>query len=466
MVRTSLVFRFAMLALAFAELSIFAHAQLFTDLYNFGTLSNDPAVTGYPGIIAQGRDGNLYSTSSSGGANNLGSVFQVTPAGTLSVIYSFAGADGSTPQSGLTLGTDGDFYGTTFAGGASGNGVIFKITPGGTLTVLYQFSGAAPDGRGPYAAPIQGTDGNLYGTAFYGGTKGVGSVYKLTPTGVFTTLHYFRSTDGENPTSPLVQGSDGKLYGTTQSGGKYKSGTVFRVTTAGGFKVLRNFATTDGQLVIAPLIQASDGNLYGTAEGGGTVTDGTVFKITTAGVFSVLHDFVGSDGYSPTGGLVQASDGNFYGVTSGFGISGYGGAFSITPTGTFTVLTSAFGPTTGEEPEVTLVQHTNGILYGDTFTGGTGGTCRCGTFYSLNSQLPPYAALVPNSGKVGNTIGILGQGLTGTTAVSFHGTTAAYQVVSDTYLTATVPKGATTGPITVTTPAGPLVSQSFLVRLH
>ena len=453
---------FALLTAATADL---AHAQTFTDLYNFGTASTDPVTPQNPGLIAQGLDGNLYSTSPIGGALNQGSVFKITPGGALSIIYSFDGVVGLLPYGGLTLGTDGNFYGTAQQGGSSGGGIIFQITPAGNLTVLYQFTGAAPDGKFPDAAPIEATDGNFYGTALYGGTAGDGSVYKLTPSGVLTTLHSFKGGDGKFPIAPLVQGTDGNIYGTTSSGGKLKWGTVFRISTTGKFKVLYNFDITHGQDISAPLIQGTDGNLYGTAQSGGTNTDGTIFSITPAGVLTVLHNFTGFDGYLPYAGLVQASDGNFYGVTTGYGPSGFGSVFSITPQGTFSTLYSGFNSFTGEEPEVTLLQHTNGLLYGDTFTGGTGSLCTCGTFYSLNSSLPPFAGLVSSSGRVGLTVGILGQGFTGSGGISFNGTAATnFAIVSDTYATAQVPVGATNGLVVVNTPGGPLISkQEFRV---
>ncbi|MGC1373603.1 MAG: choice-of-anchor tandem repeat GloVer-containing protein [Candidatus Sulfotelmatobacter sp.] len=177
-------------------------------LYNLGSKRGDPSQPTYSGIVAQGRDGNLYSTAPGGGAKSGGAVFKVTPAGTLSVLYSFTGggSDGFAPMGGLTLGTDGNFYGTTFEGGESNLGTVFKITSTGRLTTLYTFTGIG-DGSTPQAPPIQGTDGNFYGT-----TTG-GTVYELTPSGNLTTLYTFDT--GGSPTTPLVEGTDGNFYGTT-----------------------------------------------------------------------------------------------------------------------------------------------------------------------------------------------------------------------------------------------------------
>jgi uncharacterized repeat protein (TIGR03803 family) len=447
-----------------------ASAQTFSVLYNFGTTATDPIAPQAPGTVAQGLDGNLYSTSNLGGANNLGTIFMVTPSGTLSVLYSFDQTHGALPYGGLTLGTDGSFYGTTYANYSAPveTGMIFKFTPPATYTVLYQFSGASPDGAGPFAAPIQGTDGNLYGTAFYGGHKGLGSVYRLTPAGKFTTLHSFIGTDGKYPRAPLIQGTDGNLYGTASEGGTGAgdSGTVFTITTTGKFKVLYNFDITHGQQPYAGLVQGNDGNLYGTTTSGGSENSGVIYSITPAGSLTVLRSLsnLTEDGYLPYAGLTLASDGNFYGSATNGGTGTYGTLFNISSAGAYSVLYD-FLSFTGIEPEATMAQHTNGMFYGDTFTGGLGSPCACGTYFRLNNGLAPFAALLPGTGKVGKSIGILGQGLTGTTEVSFNGIAAAtYQVVSDTYLTATVPSGATTGAITVTTPGGALAStQPFRV---
>ncbi len=420
----------------------------------------------YSGIVAQGRDGNLYSTAA-GGENGAGAVFQITPAGTEKVLYSFDGAThGSLPYGGVTLGTDGNFYGTTYAGGTTGYGTVFKITPAGSLTVLYSFMNSG-DGAYPFAPPVQGTDGNLYGTTSQADV-GYGTIYKITPSGKLTLLHSFDETHGYFPTAPLVQGTDGSFYGTTYGGGVSDYGVVYRITPAGKFTVIYNFDGTHGGEPLSPLVQGGDGNFYGTASIGGASGAGAVFKITAAGKLTVLHNLNGTtDGRFPYGGLVQASDGNFYGANSISGKAstgcpnGCGTTFKISPKGQFSVLHN-FDLTTGDTPSVTPLQHTNGIVYGDTLIGGTGDIgCvvgDCGVFYSWNDRLPTFVALLPHSGKVGKTIEFLGQGFTGTKSVSFNGTAAKFTVSSDTYLTATVPSGATTGSVTVTTPGGKLAS--------
>lgn len=431
-------------------------AQTFSVLYNLGTHTGDPEAPYEPGVVAQGRDGNLYSTTTNGGStvctDGCGTVFKITPAGELTVLHEFDDAQGQYPFSGVSLGTDGDFYGTTVLGGASHVGTVFKITPNGDFTVLHTFSGA--DGSEPYAPPIQATDGNFYGTTSQGGVNGSGTVYKITPAGKFTSLYSFDDKTVEYYPMGLVQAKDGNFYGTDRFGG---DGQVFRVTPAGEFTSLYSFDETHGADPCGSLIQGWDGNFYGTTQQGGPEGYGVVYKITSSGVLTVLHYFASQDGTNPYAGLVQASDGNLYGVTSG-GLTGLGTIFRISPEGTFSV-DHNFDGTDGANPYAILSQHTDGILYGDTVDGGTG-QCNggCGTFYSLNVGMKPFVSLVPISGSVGKSVGILGQGFKGTASVSFNGTPAKFKAASDTYMIATVPSGATTGFVTVTTPKGKLTS--------
>jgi uncharacterized repeat protein (TIGR03803 family) len=431
------------------------HAQTYTDLYDLGGKAGDPLSPQYSGIVAQGRDGNLYTTTPVGGSGGLGTVVQVTPAGAVTVLYNFDGTHGKAPSGGLTLGTDGNFYGTTSLGGSTNLGVIFNITPTGTLTVLHTF--AQGDGYSPTAPPIQAADGNFYGTTVFGGASAYGTVYKLTPAGAYTVLHSFDLTNGSRPNGPLVQGNDGNFYGMTFGGvGNNRYGMVFKVTGSGTFTILHAFAFTDGGNPYPGLVLGKDGNFYGTTSNGGTIGYGNVFKITPGGTLTSLHSFTpGTDGGSPYGGLVQATDGNFYGAGFLGGAKNHGTIFRITPGGTFATRYT-FDGTKGGSPMVTLLQHTNGILYGDTNTGGAKNT---GVFYSLKASLAPYAGLVMTSGKVGKVVQILGQGFNGATGVSFNGTAAKFTVSADTFLTATIPAGATTGAVTVAIPSGNLKSK-------
>jgi len=462
------------------------HAQTYNVLYNFGNATCDPFEPQVSGIIAQGRDGNLYSTTAVGGCDGSnGAAFKITPKGKLTVVYSFNHAIGDQilAVGGLTLGTDGAFWGTN-EGGELGPGNIFKLSAAGKETRFSVLGGA--NGVDPVAPPVQGMDGNFYGTTTGGGnTKictygngGCGTIYKITPSGKFKVIYTFDQTNGANPDDPLVLGTDGNFYGTTVLGGTFgkifeNSGVVFRITPSGKYTVLYVFCSqtncTDGANPLDGLVQATDGNFYGTTEYGGTGTggfrQGVVFKITPAGKFTVLYNFCSlascTDGSNPYGGLVQATDGNFYGTTLAGGANNFGTIFQITPKGNYTVLHSfqnTTGSLLGEYPEVTLMQNTNGTLYGDTYAGGTavGGL---GVFYSLDLKLKPFVSMVAWYGAVGQTIEILGQGLKGTTAVSFNGTAATtFTVVSDTYLTAAVPARTTPGFVTVTTPGGKLTS--------
>jgi len=447
-------------------------AQAFSVVYNFGSAASDPVTPFYAGIIAQGQDGNLYSSADGQGEGVFGVAFKATPAGMLTPLYSFASnGDGSSPYGGLTLGTDGNFYGTTYSGGFANPpfGTVFKMTPGGGLTTLYIFTDGA-DGALPIAPPVEGTDGNFYGTTCpkCNNQAGNGTIYKITSSGTFSVLYQFDVTHGYQPTAPLVLGTDGNFYGTTTYGGtaSCSCGVVFKITPAGQLTVLHNFDNTqgDGEFPIARLVQGSDGNFYGTTVDGGAYGYGVVFKTTPTGVFTVLHNMNGTnEGGAPFAGMVQATDGNFYGANNAGGApstncpNGCGTIFQMTPAGDLSVLYN-FDLTTGETANSTLLQHSNGLIYGMTQEGGTGSPCSCGVLYSLNIGAAPFATFVMPTAKAGTTAEILGQGFTGATGVSFNGTPASFTVVSDTYITATVPGRATNGLVTVTTASGALTS--------
>jgi len=328
--------------------------------------------------LIEGSDGNFYGTTTGGGPSFAGTVFKITPAGVESVLYAFAGgaADGSTPTAALVLGSDGNFYGTTSLGGPSNYGTVFRITPAGAETVLYAFAGGASDGSGPGAALIQASDGNFYGTTAGGGTSGGGTVFKIAPSGFETVLYAFAgtATDGSDPGAALIQAGDGNFYGTTSLGGTAGVGTVFKVTPAGVETILHSFTVgTDGRQPVAALIQASDGNFYGTTYQGGSSGDGVVFKVTPAGVETVFYAFTGAaPNGNPRGAVIQDSDGNFYGATAYGGTSGSGTVFKITPTGSEAVLHSFSSAAEGQNP-VGLIQGSDGSLYGTTSGGGTNG---------------------------------------------------------------------------------------------
>jgi uncharacterized repeat protein (TIGR03803 family) len=351
----------------------------FAPLYSFAGGSSDGADPYH--TLIQGGDGNFYGTTLAGGASNVGTIFKITPNGTETVFYSFA----SIPYSGLVQGSDGNIYGTTATGGTSGRGTVFNITPSGTETVLYSFPAGSSD---PYTGLIQGSDGNFYGTTGAGGTSDDGTVFKITSSGTETVLHAFAKSgsDGEIPYAGLIQGSDGNFYGTTYDGGAGGLGTVFKVTPSGTETVLYSFAGgSDGEYPYAGVIQGSDGNFYGTTYQGGTSGLGTVFKLTPSGTETVLYTFAGgsSDGAYPEAGLIQGSDGNLYGNTLQGGVSGLGIVFELTPSGTETILHAFAGSSDGANPSANLVQGSDGNLYGSTGAGGTSGN---GTFFKVTLQ--------------------------------------------------------------------------------
>jgi uncharacterized repeat protein (TIGR03803 family) len=452
-----------------------AIAQTFTTLASFN-ISNG-AFPQYVSL-AQGLDGNFYGTTEGGGVNNnctfgtCGTAFKVTPGGALTTLYNFCAqvqcTDGFEPVAGLLLASDGNFYGTTFYGGAGnpppGYGTVFEITPSGTLKTLHSFCAQpnCPDGYGPQSTLVRGTDGILYGTTTYGGAGGNGTIFKITPKGILTTLHSFNFYDGSLPIGGLVQTADGDFYGTTQYGGLYNYGTVFRLTRSNAFTTLHSFSYTDGANPVAGLVQANDGNFYGTAESGGINGWGTVFKSTPSGTLRTLYSFCAhpncTDGQYPTAGLVQATDGNFYGTTYVGGDNDAGTVFQITPGGILTTLHS-FDGTDGDVASAALVQATDGNFYGTTMDGGTGPCASgCGTVFSQSVGLGPFVKTLPTSGKLGAAVKILGTNLTGTTSVSFHGRAAAFSVISASEISTTVPAGATTGKVQVTTPGATLSS--------
>jgi uncharacterized repeat protein (TIGR03803 family) len=371
-------------------------------------------------VIFQATNGDLYGATPLGGTASYGSIFKMTLSGNLTTVYSFCTAgtypncpDGAEP-SGLVQAANGDFYGTTFQGGTTGNGTVFKMTPSGKLTTLYNFCGGSctPQTQGPVGL-IQATNGDFYGATFYGGAINVGAVFKITPSGTFTTLHSFDLTDGGNLLEPLIQANNGVFYGTTA----YGLGTIFTITPRGTFTTLHSFDGSDGRgLFTGPLVQATDGNFYGTAgQGGPNNDDGTIFKISASGTFTMLYNFCAetgcTDGIQPRT-LIQATDGNFYGITA------------------------------------------NG-----------GGSNQDGTIYRLSVGLGPFVETLPTSGNVGGNVKILGTDLTGATSVTFNGTPAVFTVVSASEITATVPTGATTGTVQVVTPGSGTLSSNVPFRV-
>jgi uncharacterized repeat protein (TIGR03803 family) len=483
--RARMVYILAALGLATASA---LPAQL-TTLYSFCTGGGScPDGENVPAGLVQGFDGSLYGTTYQGGAYSGGTVFKISSTGSLTTLYSFcavsACADGEFPYAGLTLAANGSIYGTTQGGGANGFGTVFSITPAGALTTIYNFcSGgeSCPDGGYPYAPLFLSTNGLFFGTTYIGGNSASqGTIFHITSSGALTTLwqfcHGFACPDGLAAISGVIQASNGNFYGTTFSGavagyaqGLGNGGTVFSITPTGGLTTLYSFCTggselcPDGYAPRAGLVQGSDGNLYGTTYQSGAYGNyGTIFKITTSGSLTTVYSFCQAsgcpDGANPSGSLIQATDGNFYGTTQFGGAYDGGTVFQFTPGDTLTTLYSfctQTGCADGQAPYAGLFQSTDGNLYGTTYRGGAPGA---GTVFSLSVGLGPFVEVLPASAAAGSAVHILGTNLTGATIVRFNGTAAAFTVVSASEIAASVPSGATTGAVQVTTPSGTLSS--------
>jgi uncharacterized repeat protein (TIGR03803 family) len=453
-------------------------------LYNFcsATACSD-GVFPTSGLV-QDAAGNLYGTAVNGGiftvvcsGGGCGTVFKIDTSNKFSVLYSFCSVtnctDGVNPQAGLILDSSGNLYGTTSGGGANGGGTVFKLDTTGVETVLYSFCSVAlcADGSTPLASVIQDASGNLYGTTYVGGANGGGVVFKIDSTGQETVLYNFCSVvknqacaDGQWPEAGLILDAAGNLYGTTMGGGSRHIvnglgwGTVFKLDTAGHETVLYNFCSvancTDGSVPTAALIQDSAGNFYGTTSGGGANTTadlgaggGTVFKLDTANHETVLHSFCSTancaDGESPAGGLIEDSAGNLYGTTVNGGTStssclggSCGTVFKIDSTGVQTVIwnfCSISNCTDGEYPWAGLIEDASGNLYSTTQGGGlTGG----GTVFRLATRTTPTITLTSSANpsyvdqSVTFTAVVTGSGVTPTGTVTFEENQAAVGTVT------------------------------------
>lgn len=309
-----------------------------TVLHAFSGPPNDGATP--HGALVMDGSGNLYGTTSAGGASGLGTVFKIDTSGTESVLHSFSGnSDGANPYAGLVIDSSGNLYGTTENGGVSGFGTVFKIDSGGTESVLHSFAGSPSDGADPKAALTLDPDGDLYGTTFAGGSAGFGTVFELDTTNTETVLYTFTgNADGANPFGGVTRDQNGILYGTTESGGK-RSGNVPSLgvplldrpygcckgvvyALIGGSQVVLYTFTggNDGGTPASDLV-LSNGVLYGTSLTGGPGKRGTAFSVTIAnGSESVLHGFAGkTDGGTPGAGLLMNSAGVLYGTAESGG---------------------------------------------------------------------------------------------------------------------------------------------------
>jgi uncharacterized repeat protein (TIGR03803 family) len=344
----------------------FTKAGVFTTL---AQLDDEWGTWGTSGLV-QDQDGSLYGTLSiSGDANERGSVFKLTTAGTRTTLVSFNYTNGAYPAAELVRGSDGSFYGTTSGGGFNHRGTVFKLSPSGEFTTLNTFS--APTGSDPRGPLLIGRDGSFYGTTAFGGAGGSGTLFKLTQAMERTTLASFNSANGRRPTGSLVQDADGGLYGTTNEGGADNKGTVFKYGVDGQVTTLFSFSGANGSGPYGGLILGRDGNLYGTTVAGGSNDHGTIFKMTPSGELTTLISFDGANGSSPYSALVQGRDGNFYGTTYSGGADDTGTIFKVTPGGELTTLFT-FAWMEASSPVAGLVEGRDGNFYGTTEHFATG----------------------------------------------------------------------------------------------
>lgn len=397
----------ALFAAAVSMAATGASAQTVKVLYTFNTTGGDGYNPEAPVIF--GAAGHIYGTTVLGGAYNRGTVFELSPAAgggwTETIIHSFKPdrVDGLTPISGLAMDGSGNLYGTTSWGGADKYGVVYELSPsaGGSWTeaILHSFGYGGGDGVNPGAAVILDSSGNLYGTTRNGASNDQGAVFELSPEsgGHWTEkiLHSFKNngTDGLQPQGSLIFDAAGNLWSTTLYGGTNDNGTVFELTPATGGAwaetIVHSFVagTGDGTNPFAGLVLDQSGNFYGTtAAGGSNQGNGTVFEVSpqAGGGWkeSVLHSFTNSpDGSRPYYPLVLDA-GNLYGTTWDGGVSGYlGSAFEMTATAGGGWTDSVIYSFTNHDnnpntPYSGLTADASGKLYGTTYFGGTynGGT--------------------------------------------------------------------------------------------
>jgi uncharacterized repeat protein (TIGR03803 family) len=377
-------------------------------LYHFGTRPNDPIWPLAIGSIAVGPNGNLYTTSTSGGTGNRGTIYTVSPGGDLKVLFEFDGPKyGVSPWGGLSDGHDGYFYGTAYGGGRFGAGTVFRLAYGNsTPEVLYHFRNGSPAGIAPdpcptspncpysprqradfspsypITPPIMGSDGNLYGVTWYSNNQQFGALYRLSPSGGDKAFHVvcifqpnlvgdmkqFICTPTTYGGGVLIRGREpGTFYGTTTGG----HGSVFKFS-GGSVTTLHEFKYTDGSTPL-DLLQGTDGALYGTTYGGGTVNWGVAYRVDPSSLaFGVIHDFNGSlppGGGTPQAGLALGSDGFLYGVTRTFGEHGRGAVYRLKPDGSLFQKVDSFNFANGRIATTTPA-FANGVLYGSTYQGG------------------------------------------------------------------------------------------------
>jgi uncharacterized repeat protein (TIGR03803 family) len=381
----------------------------YTVLRSFTGAAGD-AANPYAGLT-EGTDGALYGTSHFGGVTNLGTVFKLSKDGSAySVLHSFTsvGTDGVQPSSRVIEGSDGVLYGTTYFGGAANQGAIFRLNKDGSnYRVIRSLNGAAREGTRPYGALLEGSDGALYGTASLSGNTNLGAIFKLNKDGSgYRVLHDFTNsvTEGAQLYGSLIWGADGHLYGTTAFGGKTDQGTVFKLNKDGsGFGVIYHLSGgPSGASPYGGVIEGGDGALYGAANAGGNVGRGGVFKLAKDGSgFGLLHHFTDGEGsLKPYSKLLVARDGSLFGASWGGGNADLGTLFRLNRNGSDYRLLHVFtGPDAdGAYPFADLIEGTDGALYGTTVRGGTANQ---GSVFKLNADGGGYRVIHSFTGVAG-----------------------------------------------------------------
>jgi uncharacterized repeat protein (TIGR03803 family) len=429
------------------------------------------------GGITLGTDGNFRGNAVSGGTANLGTVFKITPAGALSVLHNFTNTgDGLNPFNALVMDTHGNFYGTTNV--PSPPATIYKVSPSGIFSTIHTLSSSEGYEGGQLNL---GSNGKIYGAMNLGGANGYGTAFSVTTGGTFTVLHNFNNTDGADAAEGMVQAGNGKFYGATTLGGSSNAGVIYSLTSSGAYTMLYSLnGSTDGYEPHGQLIVGIDGKLYGVTNSGGSSGCGTIFRVTLSGTFTPLYNFDNTHGCNPQEQVIEGTDGTLYGLTQNGGAHGNGVfySFSILGLHPFVSLVSTVGKEgakigiLGQGFSGSSVVEFGGIpatavtRQGSTFlsatvppgalTGPVMVTTGATTLTSAETfkVTPTITSFSPPSGPVGTPVTITGTGLTQTTKVTFNGTTATFTVDSDTQVSTTVPTGATTGPIAVTTPGG------------
>ena len=410
------------------------YAQEFRVLHNFD----------YPSSIAEPYSTLVETSPGVFVGSYVGGLFQIASTGTFSIFASFANSTYDVAGEGaLTPASNGYLYGYRSNGYPS---AIYRVTPSGARDTLVN---STLSSAGPL---MEASDGELWGTQ--GPAAGPFSVFKISLDG--KTLTTAANGLAGPVDGPILQASDGNFYVATNASPSGSSGQIYRVTPSGDLTSLYTFP--DGEGSFGGLIEASNHVLYGT-------TPGEIFAISLSGSFKILYNFaICCDGYGPAAGLLEASDGNLYGTTDAGGELGYGSIFRIGLDGSgytdlisFDLANAAYPVTEGPG----LTQGSDGKLYG---TAGSGGSENGGVVFKFNNFLAPPLPSVkfaqPQTAKPGATIRLTGNYLLGLSAVSFNGTPATFTAVNVNYAYAVVPAGATTGPITVTTPNGSYTTKS------